>query len=97
MLGLRTQESDEFINFFTIVQSEANKMGNVFFMDFGQCDDIDFEDIEIDRLFGWLIPENENKTFEKLFINDKVSEKWDKYCTWVTPEIVDGKLKIRFD
>lgn len=97
MLGLRTQESDKFINFFSIVQSEANKMGKVFFMDFGQCDDIAFEDMEIDRLFGWLVPENENKIFEKLFITDKVSEKWDKYCTWVTPEIVDGKLKIRFD
>ena len=97
MLGLRTQENDKFINFFSIVQSEANNMGKIFFMDFGQCDDIAFEDMEIDRLFGWLIPEDEYIVFDKLFLTNQISEKWDKYCTWVTPEIVDGKLKIRFD
>ena len=33
MLGLRTQESDKFLNFFRIVQNEAQKNGNTFFFD----------------------------------------------------------------
>lgn len=56
MLGLRTQENNEFIKFFELVQAEANKLNKVFFLDFGQCEDVQFNGMEVDSLYGWLIP-----------------------------------------
>ena len=47
MLGLRTQENNKFINFFKLVQDEASKANKVFFLDFGECEDIDFMDMEV--------------------------------------------------
>ncbi|MDU2293819.1 MAG: hypothetical protein ACLVKS_02210 [Peptococcus niger] len=97
MLGLRTQESDEFMRFFKLVQKEAGKLNAVFFADFGQCGDLIFEDMELDRLFGWLIPEERADDFNKEFVSSKVNEKWDVFCMWVIPEIIDGQLKIKFE
>ena len=56
MQGLRTQENNEFIKFFKLVQDEVKKLNKVFFLDFGQCNDILFSGMEVDSLFGWLIP-----------------------------------------
>lgn len=97
MLGLRTQENSKFLEFFKLVQIEAKKLNSYFFVDFGQCDDTYFEDMEIDRLFGWLIPEKYIDTFNKEFTKSKVNEKWDMYCSWVIPEITDNKLNIKFE
>ena len=97
MLGLRTKDNDRFIKYFNLVQSEAQKLNCCFFIDFGQCDDIQFKDMEVDRLFGWLIPRKHIDAFNKEYIQSKVNEKWDKYCSWVIPEIIDDKLYINFE
>ncbi|MDY3007405.1 hypothetical protein [Anaerococcus porci] len=97
MLGLRTQESNEFINYFTFVQSEANKLNRVFFLDFGECDDKMFNDMEVDTLFGWLIPNEMVNIFKENFEKNKSLSNWDDYCIWVIPEIDGNKLNIEFE
>lgn len=97
MLGLRTQESEEFINFFKIVQDEAKKRNSVFFLDFGECQDIEFKNMVLEDLFGWLIPKEKVEFFEKIFLEDNIPEKWDEYCKWCIPKIKDNKLKIKFE
>lgn len=97
MQGLRTKENERFIKYFEVVQAHANKQNAVFFMDFGQCDDIDFKDMELDCLFGWLIPSYMADNFEKLYLKSKVDGNWDAFCVWVTPHIENGKLSIVFE
>ena len=81
MQGLRTRENEKFMRFFALVQKEAEKLGKVFFLDFGQCDDIQFKDMEVDTLFGWLIPKENANDFEKVFLNGEILKPWDQYCS----------------
>ena len=97
MLGLRTQENNEFIKFFEIVQNEAEKLNKVFFLDFGQCDDIPFKGMQVDSLFGWLIPNEDVEKFNAEFIKEINLSKWDEYNSWVIPDIRDNKLNIVFE
>ena len=97
MLGLRTQENNEFIKFFEIVQNEAEKLNKVFFLDFGQCDDIPFNGMEVDSLFGWLIPNEDVEKFNAEFIKETNLSKWDEYSTCVIPNIIGDKLDVVFE
>ena len=97
MKGLRTEENDRFLRYFEIVQSYAKKQNSVFFMNFGQCDDIVFKDMELDCLFGWLIPNDMADNFEKIYLKSKVDDSWDDFCVWVTPIIESSKLSIIFE
>lgn len=97
MIGLRTKEDEKFIRYFKIVQKEAEKNGFVFFLDFGECNDIKYNDMIIDELFGWKIPVGKAKEFEKVFIYRKNTSEWDKYCSWVIPKINDDILTIDFE
>lgn len=53
--------------------------------------------METDRLFGWLIPKEYIDAFNKDFKNSKVDEKWNKYCSWAIPEVIDNKLTVKFE
>ena len=97
MQGLRTREDERFVEFFNLVQKEARKKNCVFFLDFGECKDIEFKNMIIDDLFGWLIPQGKADNFETLFNNEKISREWDRYCCWVLPNIEDGKLSIMIE
>lgn len=96
MLGLRTQENNEFIKFFKLVQDEAKKLNKVFFLDFGQCDDKLFSGMEVDSLFVWLIPNEKVEEFNSKFMKKTNLSKFDEYCAWVIPDIRDNKLNIVF-
>lgn len=97
MKGLRTEENDRFLRYFEIVQSYAKKQNSVFFMDFGQCDDIAFKDMELDCLFGWLIPSDMADNFEKIYLKSAVDDSWNDFYVWVTPIIESSKLSIIFE
>ncbi|KGF08627.1 hypothetical protein HMPREF1635_06885 [Clostridiales bacterium S5-A14a] len=97
MQGLRTEENDRFLRYFEVVQAKAKEENSVFFMDFGQCDDIAFKYMKLDCLFGWLIPNEMADNFEELYLRLKVDDRWDDFCVWVTPNIENGKLSIIFE
>lgn len=97
MLGLRTKESDRFLKFFSKVQEKANLEDKVFFLDFGECKDIEFEDMEVDTLFGWLIPKQDSKDFENIFINGKIEDKWNDFYKTIDFDIKNNSLSINFN
>lgn len=96
MQGLRTKEDSKFEKFFGEVQKEAEKQNSVFFINFGECKDIEFNDMIVDDLFGWLIPNKLVEQFEERFKkNDNLNE-FDKFLIWCISEIKDNKLAINF-
>ncbi len=97
MQGLRTKENNKFLKFFSIVQEKAKEQNSVFFMDFGQCDDIDFKDMELDTLFGWLIPNDKVDNFERVYLTSKVDDRWNDFCVWVTPNIENDHISVTFE
>lgn len=80
-----------------MVQYEASKSNKVFFLDFGEYEDVYFNDMEVDSLFGWLIPKEKVDKFKGKFEKEKDLSNWDKYCVWVIPEIKENKLIIVFE
>lgn len=70
MKGLRTQEENNFIVFFELVQKEAEKMGCTFFLDCGLGKVYKNIQIECEDMCGWLIPEKHTKEFEYFFLNN---------------------------
>lgn len=96
MKGIRTQENKEFINFFNKVQDKANEENKTFFLDTGHCKDVKFRDMELDTLFGWLIPKELEKDFENEFNNREIKPDWDKFYVLLDFDIDSGELELRF-
>ena len=99
MRGLRTQatESKAFLRFFELVQEAANDLESVFFLDTGDCKDIPYKDMELDDLFGWLVPRDKASSFERAFLNEMHPSEGDEFLIWCIPTIEDdGSLKIKF-
>lgn len=97
MLGLRTKENNSFKKFFEKVQDKASSLDSVFFLDFGECQDLQVNNMEVDTLFGWLIPNDKVSLFEKEFLSSrKIDDSWDDFCIWVIPEIKDKDVQIKF-
>ena len=68
MKGLRTQETNEFISYFKIVQSSASKTDCVFFLDTGEGRDFSYKNIYCEDLSGWLIPKLLVSKFENDYL-----------------------------
>lgn len=83
MLGLRTKENPEFMDFFVLVQEEAKKQDSVFFLDYGCGDVLTINDIEYEDCVGWLIPSGMAKDFEQVFLNDDIGNEWSEFEAWV--------------
>ena len=97
MVGLRTQEDDKFVKFFSLVQDIARGSNSVFFLDSGEGNEIITSEFEGEDLFGWLIPNEKSEEFKREYLSFDVSEKWDpffKFANWYP----DGNdIKIVFE
>ena len=97
MLGLRTVESQSFLNYFKLVQAKASEYDKVFFLDFGQGEDLIIGDMEVDTLFGWLIPKENVDEFNKDFLMNYDLSGWEDYNVWVISDIDCEGVKVSFD
>ncbi|MBE6598912.1 MAG: hypothetical protein E7638_05670 [Ruminococcaceae bacterium] len=79
MQGLRTQETNKFKKFFSIVQDAAKKNGCVFYLDAGDGRDFETDSLEGEDLMGWLIPERMAEEFEPIWKRGLVSDDWSEY------------------
>lgn len=95
--GLRTEESVAFRAFFSLVQREAAKQGASFFLDFGEEKNLPFQGMELDDLFGWLVPLAEVDEFEEAFNQGQDLSCWDDNTTWCIPTVSDQVLNISFE
>ena len=96
MVGLRTQEGLKFERFFGIVQKEANNKGFVFFLDCGEDNEFEDENIQCQNLCGWLIPENLSSKFEKAFQSDNVADEWSDFLAWAIWKNENNNIIIEF-
>ena len=97
MRGLRTQESWQFQNFFSIVQDAAMKRGSVFFADAGDGHDFASDEMECEDLMGWLVPDRLAEKFEPLWLADEVDDSWTAFFTWAIWSEEDGNITVRFE
>lgn len=96
MKGLRTQENNNFIKFFEVVQSEAEKIGKVFFLDCEEGHDGSVNGMEVCNLSGWLIPADKANEFELLWKREKEDDNWSDFFVFVSWKDENG-LKIVFE
>ena len=97
MLGLRAVDSESFLNYFKLVQAKASENDKVFFLDFGQGEDLIIGDMEVDTLFGWLIPKENVDEFNKDFLMNYDLSRWEDYNVWVIADIDCEGVKVSFD
>ena len=97
--GLGRTNNRLYENFFALIQEEASKQGNVFFvMDLEGHED-DVCGVHTEDLSGWLIPFALADEFENEWKKDlsSVSDKWDDYLVFEFWSITsEGKLSIKF-
>lgn len=82
MRGLKTQEGNDFIAFFKLVQEEAKKRHSVFFLECGEGNDFSADNIEGEDLRGWLIPEKQADQFERIWLHGVPGEEWAHNIAW---------------
>ena len=79
MRGLRKREGRKFEKFFSLVQQEAEKQNAVFFLENGEGNEFETDDIEGEDLCGWLIPKQSAEKFEEVWYNDENLEEWSEF------------------
>ncbi len=97
MLGLRGQETSKFLKFWKMIQDLANKSDKTFFLDCGEGNEFEDDNIECENLSGWLVPNSQVKEFDKLFQADKIDKKWEDCVAFVKWEFVGSEIKITFE
>ena len=95
MRGLKTQEGSKFEVFFALVQQEAAKRNSVFFLDCGEGNDFEADDIEGEDLRGWVIPEGKADQFEQLWLNGEPGDDWTDYIEWAEWKCDPQSLTIK--
>lgn len=96
MLGLRTQETNKFEKFFSIVQAAADQKGCVFYLDAGDGRDFETGTLEGEDLMGWLIPKEKVTQFEKEWESEDISDEWSDFYKWAIWDNPDNPT-IKFE
>jgi hypothetical protein len=99
MRGLKTEEDDKFIKFFNLVQLQAGKQDAVFFLDCGEGNEVETDEISGENLSGWLVPNNKAAQFEQEWKSHNgvfYSTKWDKFFCWALWKNSRGNINISF-
>lgn len=97
--GLRTKENEKFLNFWKIVQEEASKLDSVFFLDSGEGNEIETNEINAEDLSGWLIPKNQANEFDSLyksFNNEIISKSFDDFYKIASWQKKDNSFSVTF-
>lgn len=70
LLGLRTQEPQKVINSHQLILDAAKKQNKVFFEEAGDGHELITEDLWLEFVWGWLIPDEKVEEFNELYLND---------------------------
>lgn len=96
MVGLRTQESSKFQQFFSLVQAQAKQMGFVFFLDCGEGRELETDSLSCEDLSGWLIPEQQANDFNLEFEAGDVSDRWGSHICFALWQKTNDTIQISF-
>ena len=97
MRGLRTQEGNKFLRFFEKVQDVARKHGKVFFLDIGDGRDIITDEIEGEDLQGWIVPQEQVKSFEEKYLDFQDDSLPDEFYGAALWSEKDGEIFVRLE
>lgn len=97
MVGLRSQETNKFKNFFELVQKEANKQNCVFYLETGCGNGYEDDEIECENLQGWLIPQNKAQEFENVWKQRREDDTFVEFFRWCEWKKVNNRLEISFE
>lgn len=97
MKGLRSQESDRFNSYFSLIQAEAEKQAMVFFADAGDGRDFETETMEGEDMMGWLIPKEKADEFEPMWQASELDDSWSDYYLWAVWAKNGDGISIRFE
>ena len=97
MKGLRTQETEKFNRFFSLIQEEAGKKNSVFFADAGDGNDFETPTMEGENMMGWLIPSEQAKEFEQIWKTSDVDDSWTDFFVWAIWSKSNDTIKIKFE
>ena len=92
----RTQESQEFEKFFAVVREKAKVQNSIFFIHCGEGHEFETADMEGEDLSGWLIPAADADEFEKEFIKNQVSTKWNPFVRFAIWAKDGDRISITF-
>lgn len=96
MLGIKTQESSNFIKFFEIVQNTAKHEDKVFFLECEDGNSADVNDMDVCDLQGWLIPKDNVEQFESVWKADEVDDEWSDFFVFAVWEKEDDGIIVKF-
>lgn len=100
-LGLRTQEPQKVINSHQLIQEAAQKSNKVFFEEAGDGHELITDDLWLEDVWGWLIPESKVKEFNELFLKfdnsiESDNSPWWKYYTCAEWEKTNNGFEYKF-
>ena len=88
----------KFLKFWNIIQTEAQKMNSVFFLDCGEGNGFENNEIECVNLSSWLIPFDKVSVFSDIFMNHKhISSEWEEFITFVTWKMTNENITVEFE
>lgn len=96
MLGLRTQESEQFNEFWSLIIDTAKKEKAVFFGDCGEGRDFSNDEMEGEDFSGWLIPEDKSEEFKKQWENGVIDDKWNDFIRFAIWNNINNTINIEF-
>ena len=97
MLGLKTQETKKFEKFMELVQKTAADEDKVFFLDAGDGNEFETDEMEGEELTGWLIPSSKVDAFTSVWEADEVDDDWIDFFVFVEWTKSNDKITVRFE
>ena len=79
MRGLKYPETVKFQNYFSMVQGTMYKSNCVFFLEAGEGNEFETENLEGENLTGWVIPMTLADEFEARWLADECLTEYDDY------------------
>lgn len=103
MLGANYEMDPKEVNTIKLIQKEAAKEGKVFFIESGEGHELITEDLWLEDLFGWLIPEEMATVFNKIYTDkegfnwlNSDENTWEIYSCCAEWEETEDGYKYRF-
>lgn len=96
MKGLRTQEAKKFVKFFSLVQDKALENNSVFFLDSGDGNELETDNLECESLQGWLVPFDKVNDFEKVWDKNAEDDEWIEYFCFAEWKKNGDSIEITF-
>jgi len=85
------------LKFWDIIQQKAKEQHKTFFLDCGEGNEFENQEIECENLSGWLIPDDKLEEFQKVFTTNTISDEWEDTVAFVSWSFKEGNIMVEFE